>query len=381
MDRMIDDVHPAAPAEKPFDLAALGLGPIETAPGLYFGMPEDEYHQSFALSASGTKLIRSSALDWWARSILNPRLADVLEDEVDSAAQQYGRALHVRVLEGAAAFAARYVPPPNKADYPNALDTVADMRKVIDGLNEGRAKADRIKKSGSKDDLIDAILTAAPQTQIWEAVVEKYAHDHAGKEFVKPQLIDQIEMAAAMILRDPNLKDIFTKGYPEVSIFYRCQHTGIPCKARFDYLRSDELIDLKSFADTQLRPIDEAVNREMNARGYARQAAWYLEAASYIPAMIRAGRVYGEPEPGFLDALLKHKHKKFRFVFSRKGPAPLARARWFSQELGAYEIAKTKNDTAKYVFQQCLSTYGAEPWVESQPTQDFTDDNFADWSF
>lgn len=378
---MIDDVHAAPPPERPVDLRDIVPSDQLPEPGLYFGYPEDKYHQAFALSASGTKLLRSSALDWWARSSLNPALADVLADETDSEAMIYGRALHKRILEGKDAFAGSFVPPPNKADHKGVLDTVAELRVKIDQLNEGREKADRIKKSGNKDDLIDAILAVAPTTPIWEAIVETYARAHAGKQFVKQSLIDTIEMAAAMVLRDPNMKDIFTKGYPEVSLFFRCQHTGIPCKARFDYLRADEIIDLKSFADSYMRPIDEAVNREMNARGYARQAAWYLDAATYIPAMIRAGRVFGEPEPAFLDQLAKHKGKRFRFVFSRKGAAPLARARWFSHELGAFEIAKTKNDTAKDQFRHFIDAFGADPWVESQPTRDFTDDEFADWSF
>lgn len=380
---MLDDVHAAPPPEKPIDLLGLGLSPaaMPPAPGLYFSMPEEEYHQKFALSASGVKLLRASAMDWWARSALNPRYAEIIEDEVDTAAQLYGRALHKLVLEGRDAFAACFVPPIKKADYPKALDTISDMRAVIDGLNEGREKSDRIKKSGTKDELIDAILAVAPTTPIWEAIQSAYGQTQAGKTILKEKDLAAVEIAAAMITRDPNMRDIFTGGYPEVSIFYRCQHTGIPCKARFDYLKPDEVTDLKSYQDMSMRPIDEAVTREMNNRGYSRQAAWYLESASYIPAMIKAGRVFGDVDPVFLDRLAKHKGKRFRFLFSRKGPAPLARARWFSQDLGAFEIAKAKNDTAKDTFAYCLTEFGSAPWIESQVTRDFTDDEFADWGF
>lgn len=367
------------PPERPFPIETLGLPEwaMPPAPGLYFGMPDEFYHQKFALSASGTKLMYSSELDWWARSALNPRYAEVLEYEVDTAAQMYGRALHCLVLEGRAAFNSHFVPPIRKSNYPDALDTMVDMRNMIERLNEGREKADRIKKSGTKEDLEDAILRERPATPIWRAIQEHYAEVNKGKTVMKDADLAEVEMAAAMITKDPNLKDIFTNGYPEVSIFYTCQHTGIPCKARFDWLGVDEVVDLKSFQDRAMRPIDEAVRREMNARSYGKQAVWYLDAASYIPAMIKAGRVFGEPEPSFLDALVKHKGKQFRFVFSRKGPAPLARARWFSPELGVYDIFKAENDEAKQRFAWCLQTFGSEPWISSQPTQHFTDDELS----
>lgn len=375
---MISDVHRAPAPETPFDLARLGLPDwaMPPSPGLYFGMPEEEYHQKFSMSSSGVKLIRSSELDWWARSALNPQYALVIEDEdeSDTAAERYGKALHKLVLEGRSAFDRCFVPSINKANYPNALDTMADMRNFIEKLNEGRDKPDRIKKSGNKDDLEDAILRERPTTPIWSAIQSRYGEIHAGKTIMKDRELASVEMAAAMITKDPNMRDIFTNGYPEVSLFYICQHTGIPCKARFDWLKIDEIDDLKSYQDLSFRPIDEAVRREMNNRGYGRQVVWYKESASYIPAMIKANRVHGEPEPSFLDGLLKHKGKRFRLVFSRKGPAPLARARWFSQELGMYEIFKAESDEAKQRFAHCLHTFGADPWISSQPTQDFTDD-------
>lgn len=349
-------------------------------PGIYFGLSEDEYHGAFALSSSGIKLVRSSPLDFWVRSCLNPNLALVLEDEADTIAELYGRAFHKLALEGRDAFDAAFTVAPDKADHKDAVDTVAQLRPIIDQINQTLDKKDRIKKSGGKDDLIASVLLHRPHTKIWDAVVDAHAKIHEGKTFLKREMVHQVELAVAMIVRDPNLKDILTGGMPEVSVFWYCQHTGVPCKARFDYLKPAELIDAKTFYDGNMRPVDEAVDREINLRRYAAQVAWYLEAATYLAPLIRAGRVFGHVEKGFLDSLLKHKGKRFRLLLSRKGPAPVARARWLSSELGVLELAKAKNERAREIFAHYLTEYGADMWVDSQPTSDMTDDQFSDWA-
>src|SRR5690349_5803745 len=91
---------------------------LEThVPGIYFGMPEEEYHADRSLSASGIKDIHVTPLTFWMRSGFNEnRLDDSSEPK------ERGKAFHARLLEGPEAFKARYAIAPDIADYPDALD-------------------------------------------------------------------------------------------------------------------------------------------------------------------------------------------------------------------------------------------------------------------
>ena len=47
-----------------------------TPPGIYFGMPDSEYHADPSLSNSGIKSLLVSALDFWTESPINPDWED-----------------------------------------------------------------------------------------------------------------------------------------------------------------------------------------------------------------------------------------------------------------------------------------------------------------
>ena len=340
--------------------------------GVYFGLDEEAYHRAFALSASGIKHLRVTGLDFWARSVLNPRLADVQEEEGDSEVLAIGRAYDTRIVSGAEAFRAHFAPEIDPAAYPKALRTVEDLK--------GRLRELDLKTTGNKPALIDMLLAADPTAQIWEVIQAGYEARHAGKEFLPARLIAKIEIAAAMIEKHPTLSKAFTGGSPQVSIFWVDKTHGVPCKARLDYLKGSAIVDLKSFGNPYGRPLEVAIPREIASRKYHVQAAMYDEGASHVADFIKAERVFGKADPALITALARNAPKTFLFVFQMKGPAPVARGITLPKESLTFRIGQSEIDTAKQAFRANWEKYGTDPWVDDSPITALDDAAVPPWS-
>ncbi len=320
--------------------------------GVFFGLPAEEYHAALALSASGIKWLRVSPLDWWARSPLNPK---PFEPE-SSDAMIAGTAYHKRILEGREAFLAAYAPSLNQADYPEALVTNEQLYQAI--VDRGSMT----KKSARKDELIHELRRVWPQAPIWQMMQTMHAELHSGKTLLSAELMARIEYAAAMIEKHPQLSLAFTGGMPEVSIFWTDEETGIPCKARLDYLKPQAVVDLKTFTNQFGMPIRKAIARQMANYRYHIQARWYLDAAS----LVNADGTFGwAAHP-----------RTFLFVFQQQGPAPVARGLVLDPGT-IMDIARQEIDEAKAQWMRCWHTFGpGDPWVDTHEIETFDDTEF-----
>lgn len=343
--------------------------PLVHAPGVYFGLSEEEYHRALALSASGIKWLRVSTLDWWVRSPLNP----TPEDDEDSEAKAVGRAYHKRILEGRDAFYARYAPALDQHDFPHALRTNEEIVAAIEAAGgpvrglKGKRKADLIATLEEYDQESAELC--------WDRLAQAHAAHHAGKEFLSAKTVRKIEVAAQMIEAHPQLGKAFRGGRSEVSIFWIDLETGTPMKARLDHWKTQAIVDLKSF-DPRGVPIDKAIARAVATYKYHIQTRVYLDAVRVASQLIREGLVYGDgsvdyrnfvrnvvPEPTFL------------FVFSAKGPAPLARGKVLGPG-SVLDIARIEVDEAMLLWARCWQTFGASPWVDISDIATFEDTAF-----
>ena len=352
-------VHPAGP---PVSVAH----PLVREPGVYFGMPEDEYHRAFALSATGIKHLRISPLDFWARSPLNAERA-----AEESEARIIGRAYHKRIIEGEAAFEAIYAAELDPAEYPEALRTNEELKTAIERAGGPAAKLGTMRKA----ELIARLLQYDPGALVWDRLVAAHQERHAGKIRLPALAIGRIEIAAAMIEKHPQLSKAFSGGMPEVSVFWHDENTGVPCKARFDYLKPRAIVDLKSYENTIGLPVRKAIARCVANYRYHIQAAFYLEGAKAASELVAEGRVFGIVDPGFPRALAEAQERHFLFVFQQKGPAPLARgmvlAPGLTLDIGREEIAE-----ATHLFAHCWRTYGADPWLDTSEIETFDSTEF-----
>lgn len=359
---METDIHPSP--------EPILTGVEDFAPGIYFGMSEDDYFAIPALSASGIKNIRMSPLDFWARARwLNPGYEDDNE-EVDSFVRILGKAYHKRILEGREAFLNCYAPTFDSSAHKGALEGADDIKEA---LRRHKEQGANVRLSGKKADMIANLLELEPTAKIMDLLRDTYEEDHEGKAFLSQKVLDKVEMSAAMIERDPELRRAFTGGMPEVSILWICPTHGIPCKARLDYLKPKAIIDLKTFANKNGYPIGRAIDREMGYNRYPIQGSWYYEASDQIAGLMDKGKVYGDAPHALLSALHANHKKTFVYVFQQKGIAPIARGRTFPRSLTNCLLATAQCDAAKQVYRQCHETFGADPWLTSEPITAFDD--------
>src|SRR5215471_1088133 len=145
--------------------------------GVYFGMPDTEYHAAFALSSHGIGNLHMSSLDFWARC---PALNPDYKDE-DTEARQIGRAYHARIVEGPEVFAAAFAQELDPAQHPDALRTIPELLAALQVHLEP-------KKSLRKGELIAALRRVEPGAQIWDVMLAEHLARHHGKTFLKPWL-------------------------------------------------------------------------------------------------------------------------------------------------------------------------------------------------
>ncbi len=333
-------------------------------PGIYFGLPESDYHAAEALSNSGIKNLLISPLDYWART---PWLNPAYQPE-ESRFMTNGSAYHKRILEGREAFQASYAPALDREAHPEALVTMDDMKAWL--------RARELPVSGKKADLVTRILEDSPNVEIWDQLLSDYGKANEGKTFLAQGTINEIEIAAAMIERHPQLSKAFSGGYPEVSIFWEAD--GVPMKARLDYLKPQAVVDLKTFSNPLGKPIDRAITQAMASGRYHVQAYVYMEAiAAAHRYLTDPERVFGwtaDTHPaGFLG-----EEQTFLFVFQQTGVAPVARGKVFPKGL-VYDCGGAAVHDARKTWKEYTKLFGSDPWVDQAEIATFDDTDFPAW--
>ena len=334
-------------------------------PGVYFGLPEDDYFAADALGQSDLKLIRTSPPDWWWESAHNTARNPYVEDRADSDGRRFGKALHKRILEGQAAFDAAYaLPPEPPAD---ALVTKDDIIARLADLGETHRKSD------TKSALIEVMRSAEACLGVEPAVVLdewKAATDAllGGREVIKPQWHWSIMLVARMLENHATLSKAFTGGAPEVSVFWEDERTGIMLRARMDYLKPQGVMDLKSVSNWSGAEMRRAAVQEVARRDYDMQAHLYHVARRMLAEHVREGRVHGDVDPAFLKAVADAEDWAFVFVFMKTMGYPDLLPLRIDRGSYVEEAAGRKVERALDLFCQYRERFGMDqPWITERP--------------
>lgn len=344
---------------------------MELKDGLHFGLAEDVYHAIPALSASGIKNMMIHPAVFWAGSWMN-----VLREDNETADRLLGRAYHKRILEGKAAFDAGYAPK---------FEHEGDCLRTMDDL-KGWLENNGLPKSGkTKDELIARVLSANASVPVYDVLRGAHEAQHHGKVFLDPLTIARMELAAAMIEKNPALRQCFSDGLPEVTVVWTAG--GIRFKARFDYLKAKAVIDFKTFDSFKIKAYDRMVYEAMASYKYHVQAAFYGDhAAPAMVAAIKAGQVFTHSEDADLTrriGLLTHQiaqlppgfqHGMY-FVFQMKNPYPIATGRKFPRT-GIWQAGLVVIEQAIEIYKSNTARFGTDPWLDSADIQQFEDDHF-----
>lgn len=381
--------------------------------GIYFRMPEDEYLAVERLSKSGIKRLRISPADFWHESWLNPK-PPALTPEQEArlkAARVIGRAYHCARLEPDR-FASIYVRELAKEDMPEGtLFTATDMKPEL--------KERELKLSGTTEEQAERLAEAGfPREKLWHlAMADWEAALPEGAIKLSSTVFDEIAEDMRRIRTVPAVEELLTGGLPEVSVFWTCPETGIPMKARFDYLKPDRWVEFKTFANANGKNLNQCIMDAVRFNRYHIDAASYLQAAEAMASgeLDVEGEATGEEIAlanairemgGDLDCHIVFQQKggvpnvlERRFAFyeedrsdaaiaelERAGASEehLARARRFKEiadgqrhrtavhTKARMEIAAAKRDFLAYseIYQP------GEPWLPFNPSGEITDADF-----
>lgn len=332
--------------EVPAQVPLLDGHPYDMADGIYFGLPEDQYHALRRFSASGIKDAQESWEDFWEASWMNQNRVRSRSPEM-----AFGSAMHKRLLEGKQAFEDAYFIALDRGDYPDALTTSDDLKEAL--------RARGLKVSGNKAELIERLSADDSAVQIWDRMVEIHAQANAGKTQIIPDDWLRIEVTAAMLPLYPNLSKVFVNGYPEVSILWTDPETGVPMKARFDYLKRKAIADLKTYSNKGKRPVRRAMTNAFAGDRHNVQAAVYWEAidrARTLPA-------FGKHDPKWLQACLSEPEHGFIFVYVKTSGAALVRGMPLYRQSADVQYGANTMRMAVEQYARMWRTFGASKWL------------------
>lgn len=325
-------------------------------PGIYLGMSDSTYHADPALGSSKQKRLAVDPTEF--------QFEELHGEEKDTAQLFWGRALHVRVLEGRQAFADRYFTALNAADYdgkdgrPKALFSMNDLRT--------HAKMFDIKGGKTKQELAGLIRQHDEHTLIWDELVADHAKRNEGRTPIDPKIMEQIERAASWMQVDPFLAPVmtdgtFSAGFPEVSVF--AEDNGVRTKARLDFLMSHAIVDLKSFRPIFKQGMERAAVRAIERERYDFQPAAYKRTIEMARPLIEAGHIFGADDDKQKEAVAKallRKDLKWIWVLVKATGAPQPLVREFDLNSFIFKTAEMQIEDALQRYRELMAEHGPD---------------------
>lgn len=288
--------------------------------GIYFNLPAEEYHAQKRLTSTGIKNLLISPTTFWFNSAFNP-----LREEKKSKALDEGTIYHKILLEGSEALQRDFVVMP---------ESIAELNKNTSTF------------------------------KLWKSAQPE------GALIVDRKYYNKIKTNIDY-LNEWILPRILTDGYAEVSILWTDKN-GIKKQCRFDYLKQNLFLDLKTFAKNTSADIDTHVKKLFYANKTFIQLQHYESAKEYIK---------------YLPVFGTEKQKQFIADLDLQGQAvlyvdrelPHSRLFKYSAEscpslwqLGAESIQK-----AERLFLKGLEDFGEfNAWLDCEPMAEFLDVDF-----
>ncbi len=340
-----------------------------TPPGVYFGMPEDQYHSDPSFSASVAKSMLVSPLTAWCEHYDPER-----EEDSDTPARIKGKAAHKAILEGMDAFEAAYAVRPDPDEYPNHARGGPAIKALCKQLG--------VSAGGTIAEMCARIREIDASVPLWPEVEAEFEENVRGRIIIPADVGEYARRTSQLARANPSIAKAVTGGYPEVSIFW--QEDGMPWKCRIDYLKTRAAVDLKTFTNMNNKPLDVAIAHAVAQHRYHVQAAIYLRglrAAKDLP--FNQTKPNQAPPVEWAEGFFATKEHAFIFLFVESGRIPNVALREFrernadGQETLAHQAGAAAVDQAARLWLDCINRFGlSEPWVFDEPLRAFEDAEF-----
>ncbi len=355
---------------------------MQHSDGIYFNMPEAEYRAIPRLSSSGIQNILVSPATFWAKSWMNP---DLEEEEQESSFKIIGRAYHCARLEPEEFFN-RFCREIDKEDFGEDLITSdAGIKAALKdfGLPQTQANETILERA-------QRLRDAGCLAPIWHLEQAAWEHERGTRQGIPVKAWKEIMRDMKRLRQNPEVVELLSGGAAEVSILWTCEVTGIPMKARLDYLKPDRIVDFKTFDNSMGRALEDAILNAFRFNRYYIQGALYWQAAE----VIRSGalNILGDftEAQGDLIAAIKANKARMRcfYVFQEKNGIPNILAREYglwhgdaslraaapsdeayaeaAEKFGNPSMLHRKADLeiqwSKQQYLKHLEIYGSDPW-------------------
>lgn len=384
-------------------LAHKASGSTFQTPGVYIGMPEDQYFAKDAIGGSSLKNILFQPEEWWWSSPHNALRVERTEKD----GLRFGKALHKAVLEGLPAYEGDYCLAFNPDNHPDAIKTSEDLIEIIDRHNEDNFDPDAmvtaqgfrdklrdhgakisgpkaelearlltidpdanictftpLSTTGPKATLIEAVLAIQDDVQIMDQLRAEHVEHNQGREFISPAWDAAIRMLHGIAHMDPSISKIVKGGLSEISVFW--VEEGVPCRARFDKIRRACTFDLKSASMRPGQSMRQGMVRAVMNYRYDLQEAHYRAARAAMKGLPVHGGSDGER--AYLQACIDEPNPDFKFLFCKSVGAPIFTET--SLPPMVIEAAQDERIMALRKWKEYYDVFGLDrPWVvESQDT-------------
>lgn len=290
--------------------------PVELPDGIYFTIPEDDYHAIRRLSGSAICKLRISPGDWWAESWLNPnpRVLTPAQQQAKDAAKVLGRAYHCARLTPAllsSTFLRGFEPSPDALTSGAAIERELAARELPKKFKDDKGVLDqarRLREAGYDKPILHL------EEEAWQATQK-------GRWPVPPQVWDEMLVDMDRLRAVPEADALLTGGAAEVSLLYTCPQTGLPMKTRLDYLKADSWSDFKSFANPNGKHIEQCVNDAFRFNRYHIKAWVQREAVQLIVDGTLKVQDGSAEDAAIIDAL-RGTEPECWYIWQQKGGVP-----------------------------------------------------------
>lgn len=304
--------------------------------GVYYDLDEEIYHAMPRFSASGIKQILVSPMDFWIRSWMNPN-----RTTGKKRAFEIGKAYDKLIIDGKEAFDAKYALPFDPEEYPDAMVTADDYKEEL--------RTRDLAVGGNKPELLQRLRDNGCDRLDLDSLKANHAVIHNGKEFLS--LSDYEYITNAGLYMQAQASNPFKDGKPQVSVLWTDEETGVPMKARYDYLKPGLIVDLKTFSNGSGFPVDIAVARSIATYKYHIQAATYLDSHKIM---------FGAPA-------------KFQFIFVHSGATLLTIGKNFKAGSLLHTVGHSGYRRGIELFQLYYNRFGDKPWIDDLSITDLDD--------
>lgn len=312
------------------------------ADGIYFRMPEEEYHADSALGASGICDLTVSPLAFWMKSNFNKKRIEEEKDDKETAATIRGTYFH---------------------------EALAGTRSTIVVKPKGMSFATKEGKD--------------------------FKASRPGATFIKAEHAEQVQIMIDAMRETGALERVggVGGGISEVSFFWTDKY-GRRRKIRADRLlpgpNGVEAFDWKTMANTMNKDTETLVAHTVAQHRYHIKAHWYQTGFQAMKAMINhkghAAFMTETAETEYAAMLAMSQTEAvvpFWYLFIENSGVPNIIARKFvshqGQELNAYfRAAQQETKRALDLFDQYMHSHGADkPWHYPVIFKDFADEDFS----